>query len=106
MSTNGTHRFDGPLVDRAQMGRLFRAARIVAGYDRVEDAAAAVQDLSGTHISARTLYALERGEQALTLEHFIGVLLTFRPPGNAGFFLSGFRQDVQRIYEESLRGHH
>lgn len=88
-----------PLVDRVQMGRLIRAARTIAGFDRVEDAARAVVDRTGISMSARTLYALERGEQALTLEHMLAIVMTFTPPGNVVFFNGGYRDDVQRMLE-------
>lgn len=103
MSTNGTQRFDGPLVDRAHMGRLFRAARIMAGYDRVEDAAAAVHQATGAQISARTWYALERGEQAVTLDQMLAAAMTFRPPTGVGFFREAVRADVKAYLTDMER---
>lgn len=86
-----------PLVNRTQMGRLLRAARVIAGFDRVEDAAAAIHEKTGVAMSARTLYALERGEQALTLEHMLAFVMTFEPPGSVVFFNGGYRDDVQAM---------
>lgn len=100
---NGVHRFDGPLVDKVQMGRLIRAARIVAGYDRVDDAAEAISEMTGTTMSSRTLYALERGEQTISLEQMIAVVMTFRPPGDIVFFEGGTRPDVQQMFGATRR---
>lgn len=86
-----------PLVDRVQMGRLFRAARTIAGFDRVEDAVKAINDKTGYNMTSRALYALERGEQAVTLEHMLAVTMTFSPPGNVVFFNGGYRADVQEM---------
>lgn len=79
------------------MGRLIRAARTIAGYDRVEDAVVAIRERTGYEISARTLYALERGEQPLTLEQMLAIAMTLHPPGNIVFFNGGYRQDVQKM---------
>ena len=98
---NGVHGSTGPLVDRIQMGRLIRAARIVAGYDRVEDAAAAVQHETGVKMTARMLYSLERGEQTVSMEHMIAVVMTFQPPGAIRFFEGGTRGDVQAMFDLS-----
>lgn len=54
---------DDPIFDRHTYGRLARAARIIAGHDRVEDAAVAITERTGLDLSSRTLYAIERGEQ-------------------------------------------
>lgn len=95
---------DAPLVDGKQYGRLLRAARIVAGFDRVEDAAHAVQEMTGVHLTARSLYALERGEQRPTVEVFFAVLMTYRPPGATRFFMGALRDDLQNYLVESARG--
>lgn len=93
----------GPLVDRERMGRLLRAARIVAGYDRVEDAAHAMTESTGLTISSRTLYALERGEQSVSLDHLIAAAMTFRPPTGIAFFREAVRDDVKSMLEQSER---
>lgn len=72
----------------------------MAGHDRVEDAAKAITEATGVSMSARTLYALERGEQAITLEHYLAVAITFRPPSPMAFFVRGYREDVQRMVAE------
>lgn len=87
-----------PLVDRERMGRLIRAARIVGGFDRVEDAAAEITRKTGYKMTSRTLYAIERGEQALTLEQMLALAMTFEPPGGVTFFNGGFRSDVQEMF--------
>lgn len=86
-----------PLVDRVQMGRLIRAARTIAGFDRVEDAAQSITEKTGYRMSARTLYGLERGEQSLTLEHMLAIVMTFEPPGSIVFFNGGYRSDIQQM---------
>lgn len=93
----------GPLVDAEMLGRLLRAARIVAGFDRVEDAAQAVADTSGFHLTSRTLYALERGEQKATLEQLIAAVVAYRPPTGGGFFLQAVREDLREILDQTRR---
>lgn len=82
------------LIDRDAYGRLLRAARIVAGHDRVDDAVLAVEAATGVHLSARTWYALERGEQAVTLEQHVAIMLALRPPSGLDFFAGAFTADV------------
>jgi transcriptional regulator with XRE-family HTH domain len=96
-----------PIFDREVFGRLLRAARIIAGYDRVEDAAAAVHDQTGVDISARTIYALERGEQEPTASQFLALAVTLRPPSGETYWASAMRPDVLAYYaEENRRGTH
>lgn len=84
-----------PLFDRHTFGRLLRAARIIAGHDRVEDAARAVTERTGVAMSARTLYALERGEQEPSATQYAAVTLTFAPPGGDVFWASAFSDEVR-----------
>lgn len=102
-STTGTHGLDAPLVDRVQMGRLFRAARILAGHDRVEDAVRAVKAATGLQVSSRTWYALERGEQPVTMDQMLAAAITFRPPTGVGFFRDAVRDDVKKYLAEMER---
>lgn len=85
---------DAPIVDPQAFGRLVRAARIVAGFDTVRDAAAAMAEASEVHVPDRSLYAIERGEQKPTLEFFFAVVMTFRPPGGTRFFMRALRPDL------------
>lgn len=108
MTTSSPPSQSSPVIDRDQMGRLIRAARTIAGFDRVEDAANAISERTGHRMSTRTLYALERGEQNLSLEHLIQIVMTFRPPGNVVFFNGAYRDDVREMLEtygrEAYRG--
>lgn len=93
-----------PLLDRLTFGRLLRAARIIAGYDRVEDAAVAVHERTGVDLSARTMYALERGEQEPTTSQFLALTMALRPPGGSNYWSSALRPDVVAYLEGARRG--
>lgn len=93
----------GPIVDRAQMGRLFRASRIVAGFDNVEAAAQAMTERTGMKISARTLYALERGEQMFSLDVVLAAAMTYGPPQGFAFFRGALRPDIIAALNEYER---
>lgn len=93
-----------PIFDRATFGRLLRAARIIAGYDRVEDAAHAITEQTGVAMSARTLYALERGEQEPTASHFLALVISLRPPSGESYWSSSLRSDVLAYYAEQRHG--
>lgn len=95
---------DAPIFDRHTFGRLLRAARIIAGFDRVEDVPAAVLDRTGFEISARTIYALERGEQEPTASQFLALTVTLRPPAGETYWSSSLRADVLAYYTERNRG--
>lgn len=95
MSSQTNNSNGPPLIDADKLGRLMRAARIVAGFDRMEDAIVEIENLTGVHITARTLYALERGEQKATLEQMFALMVTYRPPSVRTFFLQAMREDVR-----------
>lgn len=61
-------------VDLAALGRRMKAGRILAGFDRMTDFASAIEDTLGVSISARSLYAIERGEQMPSLEQITCVI--------------------------------
>ena len=79
-----------PLVDPRAYGRLVRAARILAGFDRVEDASRAIEERTGVTVSTRTLYAIERGEQTTTMEQFAAIAITFDPPSGEVYWTRCF----------------
>ena len=87
-----------PLVDSEEFGRRVRAARILARCDRVADACALIEERTGLHMSERTLYAIERGEQAVSLEQFTAIAYGLRPPGGNVFFTPTLRSDVLDYY--------
>ena len=95
---------DQPILDRDAFGRLLRAARIIAGYDRVEDAVAAIHETAAVDMSERTLYALERGEQEPTAAQFLAVIITFEPPSGAVYWFGCFRPDIRAYFIRSRSG--
>lgn len=79
-------------VNLAQYGRLLRAARILAGYDRVDDASKGVEEDTGVPISPRTLYALERGEQSPSLEQFLALTMHYDPPSGWSYWQKAYSE--------------
>lgn len=94
----------GHIIDRQRFGRLARAARVIAGFDRVEDAAAAIRETAGIEVSARTLYAIERGEQDATMPQFLAMNLTYRPPSGVWYWDTALREDVRDGLGAARRG--
>lgn len=90
-----------PLINKEQLGRRVRAARILAECDKVSEACALIEQRTGVHISERTLYALERGEQMMSLEQYTAIALGLRPPSGMAFFAPAFNQDLMSWYSES-----
>lgn len=86
------------IFDRETYGRLVRAARIIAGFDRVEDAAVAIRDTVGFEVSTRSLYAIERGEQEPSIHQYIAIAMTFRPPGGPAYWDTALREDVRDYF--------
>jgi DNA-binding XRE family transcriptional regulator len=84
----------GPSVTLAYLGRRLRGARVIAGYDRMTDFASAIERVCGVSISARTLYAIERGEQMPSLEHTICILSVLPPEEQEALLQSAVRPDV------------
>ena len=83
-----------PLIDPHEMGKCLRAARILAGYERVSDLVKEL-DAIGVPLSARSLYAIERGQQLPHMDQFIGLAMVLKPPGGLAFFLQAIRPDMQ-----------
>lgn len=90
------------VIDVDRYGRLLRAARIYAGYDRVDDAATAIVDSTSVPISTRTLYALERGEQMPSIEQFLACAVTYDPIGGWAYWAACYTERV-REYERKAR---
>lgn len=88
-----------PMFDRYQFGRLVRAARIIGGYDNVSDLAEALVTRHGVHLSERTLYAIERGEQEPTVSQYIAIVLTLNPPGGALYWDRCLRPDIASYFQ-------
>ena len=83
-----------PPLDLAVFGRRLKGARIMAGYNRMTDLASALEDGCGLSMSARSLYAIERGEQMPTLEQAI-CLVSLLSEGDTRFFLPAVREDLR-----------
>lgn len=83
------------IIDLKEYGRLVRAARIMAGFDRVADAIAAIEEECGYRWSERSMYALERGEVMPTIVQWQSITLTYKPPLYDGFFARAFTPYVQ-----------
>ena len=88
----------GNLMDPVIYGRRLRAARIMAGYDRVSDLVEAVNRKTGVLVSDRTAYAIERGEQPPSVDFFMAVILTLHPPGGVAYFLNAMRSEFLDEY--------
>jgi transcriptional regulator with XRE-family HTH domain len=79
-----------------ELGRRLRAARTIAGYDRMTDFASAIGGTTGVSISARTLYAIERGEQMPSFEQMLCILATLPPTEQLLAFDSAVKADVRK----------
>lgn len=86
-----------PLLDASVVGRRLRGARIVAGFDRVQDACVAIHEL-GVSLSERTLYAIERGEQLPSWEQMIALMMVYDPPGGMRYTEPALRADAQEWF--------
>lgn len=73
------------VIDYEALGRLLRAMRTIAGYDRAEDAAQALTDRGGSAITGRMVTALERGDNQLSLAMAVLMVNVFQPPGGFRF---------------------
>ena len=82
-------------IDLASLGRQLRAARAIAGYDRMTDLAATIEQTTGVSISARTLYAIERGEQMPSLEQTICILAALPEAEQRPFIEATIREDLR-----------
>lgn len=74
------------LVNLEEYGRRLRAARILAGCERVRDLIELIEQETEVKMSERTLYAIEKGKQMPTVEQYLALLVTLRPPNGAHFF--------------------
>lgn len=83
-------------IDRQVFGKCLRAARILSDCGSVREAADEISHL--IHMSERTLYLLERGEQDITVAQWGAVLATYKPPGGDLFFLAAMSADLRKIW--------
>jgi DNA-binding XRE family transcriptional regulator len=98
---------DGPrpsgLMDPVIYGRRLRAARIMAGYDRVVDLVEALDRKTGVHVSERTAYAIERGEQLPSIDFFMAVIITLNIQGGIEYFLPAMTAECVAEYMKVTR---
>lgn len=98
----------GQLVDRREYGRRARAARIIAGFDSVKDAVDAVEQRTGVRISARQMYAIERGEVPLQIDWYFALSMAYEPPGGLAYWepcmSDQLREMIYRRIEQRVSG--
>lgn len=82
------------LVNLEEFGRRVRAARILAGCDRVSEAVTLIHERSGVTVSERTLYAIEKGKQMPSLEQSLAITVGLRPPSGGVFFFPAFSEEI------------
>lgn len=80
------------ILDWAVWGRRLRALRVLRGFDRVSDFATAVRAQYGVHVTARTVYAIERGEQPPHFDLVLAIFAMLEP--EPGYFFAAYRDDV------------
>lgn len=93
MAHAGAPRPEG-LIESVRFGRYLRAARTIAGYDRVVDLADATARKTGVVMSEKTLYKVERGEQDPTFEQVVALVITIKPKGGLLYFLPAMNADA------------
>ena len=91
------------LMDPVIYGRRLRAARIMAGYDRVVDLVDALARKTGVHVSERTAYAIERGEQLPGIDFFMAVIITLNIEEGIDFFLPAMSAECMAEYIKVTR---
>lgn len=67
----------GQLVDWKVFGRKVKKARKSAGFSNVADFAQHLHELAHISLSERTLYKIERGETAPSVEALIALMIAF-----------------------------
>ncbi|MBI5230561.1 MAG: helix-turn-helix transcriptional regulator [Coriobacteriales bacterium] len=82
-------------VSLTAFGRRLKAARAIAGYDRMTDLASAIEAACGTSISARSLYAIERGEQMPSYEQLVCIIVVMPIESQQDLFRAAIRPDLQ-----------
>lgn len=90
------------ILDWAVWGRRLRALRVLRGFDRVSDFATAVQAQYGVNVTARTVYAIERGEQPPHFDLVLAIFAMLEP--EPGYFFSAYRDDVAMRLQRQYGG--
>lgn len=76
------------LVNWKSFGKKVKVARKQAGFGNVADFTARLYEKTGISLSERTLYKIERGESAPTVEALIALMIVF-PREEYGDLLAG-----------------
>lgn len=63
-------------LDKKQLGRLMRSARIKAGYDSAQELVNALEEKTGFVTSNEIIYKIERGERAPQLDLWAAIQQT------------------------------
>lgn len=87
------------MAQRDVLGRRISAARALAGYTTMADLGAALRR-EGVKVADRTLYALERGEQPITWELVIALVVVLEPPGGERFFWPAVSEKHVRRFQD------
>lgn len=72
------------------------------GYETAE-ALARLEQLTGLKMSARTLLAIERGEQTATIDQAYAFILAWGVRGGFRFFTPALRGEFSELYEHLSR---
>jgi len=80
------------ILDCVVYGRRLRAARVLAGYDRVGQLTHVLRSRFGIDVSDRTIYAIERGEQMPHADFAIAVVAALQT--DLHYFAPAIRHDV------------
>lgn len=87
------------IVDTVAFGRRLRALRVLNGFDRMEDFAQQLRSRYGVDVSARTVYAIERGEQMPHLDLVMASSAMLSAP--VDYFAPAIRPDVIEAMHEA-----
>lgn len=96
---------DHQIFDVHAYGRLLRAARIIAGYPRVEDVPPIILERTGVEMSPRTIYALERGEQTPTVPQYMALTVTLTPPTGLAYWEPCFSDTIRALISDRSQQH-
>lgn len=91
------------MIDLNVYGKRAKAARILAGCETVKDGADLVRRLTGIRLSDRTLYALERGMQMPTVEHYFALTVAYEPPGGLRYWEPALGDAVTEYIAHRIR---
>jgi len=90
------------VFDPGALGKRLRAARGLAGFANPDEVNRALQREFGVTYSPRGILAIERGEQAASLDQFMTLALLYDPPGGFSFFAGAvnreYLSDFERIF--------